>query len=201
MRVTRKAKGVSTLAGLFAVVLTFGLLATSAEASVTAVNIVSPTSPTVVGAAPTSVDITFDVSVSHTNPYCATVEVVGVNVVSQGVGTLTGGSTTQHTVTVPIPDGTPVGSYDAQVRVDEFDCLAGFSQTDVEVGVVVVAQGCNTDDGWFLESVGPDGMFDKNGDGWICMKLVNGQGNSENTQRNPGQTGFHADGHNHKDNN
>ncbi len=161
----------------------------------------SPTSLTVVGAAPTSVDITFDVSVSHTNAYCATVEVVGVNTVSEQLGTLTGGGTTQHTVTVPIPDGTPVGVYDAKVRVDEFDCLFGFYQEDVEVGVVFVVQGCNTDDGWFLESVVADDLFDKNGDGWICTKTVNGQGNSENTQRKPGQTGFHVDGHNHKDNN
>ena len=194
------AVGVSTLVGFFAALLSFGLFATSALASVTAVNIVSPTSPVVVSA-PTSVDITFDVSVSHTNPYCATVEVVGVNVVTEELGTLDAASTTQYTVTVPIPAGTAVGAYDAQVRVDEFSCDGGFSQTDIEAGVVVVVQGCNTDDGWVLEAVGPDGMFDANADGWIGTQTVSGAGNSANTQRKPGQTGYHVDGHNHKDNN
>jgi methionine-rich copper-binding protein CopC len=197
----KNAFGVSALAGVFAVIVSLGLFATSAQASVTAVNIVSPTTPTVFGAAPTSVDITFDVSVSHTNPYCATVEVVGVNVVEEGLGTLTGDTTTQHTVTVPIPAGTPPGAYDARVRVDEFSCTGGFSQTDTEEDVVLLVQGCNTDDGWFLEAETDNGLFDRNEDGWICTKEVNGKGNSANTQRNPGQTGFHVDGHNHKDNN
>lgn len=57
--------------------------------------------------------------------------------------------------------------------------------------------------GWDLQFVPPGSIYDKNNDGRICTKDVPGEGdgNSANSQRNPGQTGFHTDGHNHKDNN
>lgn len=56
--------------------------------------------------------------------------------------------------------------------------------------------------GWFAETV-PDGdLYDANGDNRICTKALpgDGEGNSANSQRGDGQTGFHVDGHNHKDN-
>lgn len=186
---------------------TFGVIAFApkAEASVTGVTITSPVVPALYGTAPTSVDITFDLDVSHTSNYCATVQVVGVNTVSQTLGVLTGGGTTTHTVTVPIPAGTPAGAYDAQVRVDEFDCLVGFSQTDTNTGVVLIAAGNCPSGGWVIEAAAAGDLFDANGDGFICTKVLpagsKGDGNSANTQRGTGQTGFHVDGHNHKDNN
>ena len=57
--------------------------------------------------------------------------------------------------------------------------------------------------GWVVQGVPSNSIFDKNGDGTICTNDIpgNGAGNSLNSQRNPGQPGFHLDGHNHKDNN
>lgn len=58
--------------------------------------------------------------------------------------------------------------------------------------------------GWFMESAPAGDLFDKNGDGYICTNILpatsNGDGNSANSQRGAGQTGYHIDGHNHKDN-
>lgn len=55
-----------------------------------------------------------------------------------------------------------------------------------------------------MESAPAGDLFDKNGDGKICTNILpatsNGDGNSANSQRGAGQTGYHIDGHNHKDN-
>lgn len=61
---------------------------------------------------------------------------------------------------------------------------------------------CPAGGDWFLEWAQSGDLYDANGDGLICTKVVNGdgQGNSANSQRGSGQTGFHVDGHNHKDN-
>lgn len=56
-------------------------------------------------------------------------------------------------------------------------------------------------EGWFLQAVPSGDLFDKNDNGLVCTKNIpgDGDGNSANSQRGDGQTGFHVDGHNHKD--
>jgi hypothetical protein len=109
---------------------------------------------------------------------------------------------TPYMLVVPVAASTAPGTYPVTVTAD---WVAGPGCIDGDNGVatasLVVVKGCNEADGWFPESTPALAIFDKNGDGWICTKFVNGQGNSANTQRPPGQTGYHVDGHNHKDNN
>lgn len=131
----------------------------------------------------------------------------GVDIPSHPAGGCNSSATSRshsfvHTMTVPA--GTAYGLYDLRVFTEEnFFGSWCCGQTAVQAQVIqVLAGSCPPDDpSWFLEPVGPDGMFDKNGDGYICTKNVEGQGNSANTNRGPGQTGYHVDGHNHKDNN
>ncbi|HYF25196.1 MAG TPA: hypothetical protein VD931_05610 [Baekduia sp.] len=57
--------------------------------------------------------------------------------------------------------------------------------------------------GWETQYVDSGDLFDKNNNNVICTKGLpdgaNGEGNSANSQRGAGQTGYHDDGHNHMD--
>lgn len=117
-----------------------------------------------------------------------------------------GNDLTSFTLDLDVPDGTPAGTYPIDVTVTFDDDLnncgfnAGDTRTDT-FDLIVLAGDCPKGGDWSLQQVGDGDIFDANGDGFICTKLVQGKGNSANSQRGGGQTGTHADGHNHKDNN
>lgn len=76
---------------------------------------------------------------------------------------------------------------------------AGALALAAPTGAVAHSQSCP--EGWTLQAVPPGDPYDKNDNGVICTKDIpgEGEGNSANSQRGDGQTGFHVDGHNHKD--
>ena len=55
--------------------------------------------------------------------------------------------------------------------------------------------------GWFIQVVPAGDPFDMNEDGLVCTKTIENPNGDGNSAKRPGALPFHADGHNHKDNN
>lgn len=196
--------GVVGLAGLAGLAGVPGAQATVVPGSVTI-----DAAPAVVARGETF-DVTFswDHELGHCNTYGATLTVgdlldpVAQTVNDYDAATLDCPGPNTRTESLTIPGDAPTGPSTLTVNVAEFTAGGGFDDTADQPILIVGA--CPSGGSWVMEpALGADDPYDKNADGLICTKLVEGKGNSANSQRGGGTADDvgHIDGHNHKDNN
>lgn len=147
----------STMAVIVAILaLLMATMTPTAQATVTALAIDSPTTPTNYGSPPADVDVTFTWSENHVFGDYRSIITIGdpASPVAQETfvyqpgdeirSPISDGSTEtyQFTHTVNVPAGTPDGAYDLTVKVEENwppgSSTWGFSQTETLTGVVVI---------------------------------------------------------------
>jgi len=107
-----------------------------------------------------------------------------------------------YTLDIEVPTDAAPGTYPLQVTAyfSFYGNCDGYRYAYTTLSVL--AGNCPSGGNWDIQpALGPNDVFDMNGDGFICTKILPGSGEGNSANRNGAADVGHVDGHNHKDNN
>jgi len=107
-----------------------------------------------------------------------------------------------YTLDIEVPGDAIPGLYPLQVTAHFWiDPCENGDRSDFTT-LTVLAGNCPSGGSWDIQpALGPNDVYDMNGDGFICTKILPGSGEGNSANRNGAADAGHVDGHNHKDNN
>jgi hypothetical protein len=146
-------------------------------------------------------------SCSSFTSYATSLALAGEPVGSIVTFTPTGSNTNDatpygYTLDIEVPGDADAGTYPLGVTVSFTGTPCGDGQTTEYASLIVLAGNCPMGGDWYLQpALGPNDVYDMNGDGYICSKDNPGKGKGNSANRKGAADVGHVDGHNHKDNN